>query len=136
MAGSALAQPAQWSARLEADTLASILGEAPNVRVIHVSGDAQAGVIPGRVFAPYSAFRGPASNAGQVPPLPALQAVLQRLGIDAQIPVVVVHQGSNAADFGTASRVYWTLKSLGVQHLAHVLLVKDDGTASVFQAYR
>lgn len=118
MAGSALAQPAQWSALLDADTLASILDEAPNVRVIHVSGDAQAGVIPGGVFAPYSAFRGPASNAGQLPPLPALQAVLQRLGIDAQTPVVVVHQGSNAADFGTASRVYWTLKSLGVQHLA------------------
>ena len=112
------AQPARWSPLLEAEALAAMLDGPATVRVVHVTGDAQAGVIPGAVYAPYSAFRGPANNAGQLPPLPALQAIVQQLGITAQTPVVVVHQGSSAADFGAATRVYWTLKSLGVQQLA------------------
>ncbi|HDZ07471.1 sulfurtransferase [Pseudohongiella sp.] len=117
-ASAALAQPAQWSPLLQVNTLAGILDGPVPVRVIHVTGDAGAGVIPGAVRAPYSDFRGPGSNAGQLPPMQALQALLQQLGIDAETPVVVVHQGSSASDFGAATRVYWTLKSLGVQHLA------------------
>lgn len=112
------AQPTQWSPLLQAETLAAILDGPATVRVVHVTGDVQAGVIPGAVYAPYSAFRGPGSNAGQLPPLPALQALVQQLGITAQTPVVVVHQGNSAADFGAATRVYWTLKALGVQQLA------------------
>lgn len=111
------AQPARWSPLLEAEALAAMLDGPATLRVVHVTGDVKAGVIPGAVYAPYSAFRGPASNAGQLPPLPALQALVQQLGISAQTPVVVVHQGSSAADFGAATRVYWTLKSLGVQQL-------------------
>ena len=117
-AGLAMAQPAQWSPLLEADALAAILESPATVRVVHVTGDARDGVIPGAVRASYAAFRGPASNAGQLPPLPQLQTLLQQLGITAQTPVVVVHQGSSASDFGAAARVYWSLKSLGVQHLA------------------
>jgi thiosulfate/3-mercaptopyruvate sulfurtransferase len=40
------------------------------------------------------------------------------LGIEADTPVVVVHAGANQTDMGAAARVYWTLKSLGVQDLA------------------
>jgi thiosulfate/3-mercaptopyruvate sulfurtransferase len=48
----------------------------------------------------------------------ALTELVQRLGISADTPVVIIHQGSSAVDMGAATRVYWTLKSLGVQDLA------------------
>src|SRR5690606_25743952 len=57
-------------------------------------------------------------NPGQVPAMRQLTALVQDLGISADTPVVVVHQGSSAADMGAATRVYWTLKSLGVRDLA------------------
>lgn len=119
-----LAQPAGWSALLEPGQLAQILGvqnsNSPDqsIRILRVTGDYAAGHIPGAVAAPYAQFRGPQDNAGQLPAIESLQALVQQLGIDAHTPVVVVHQGSSGADMGAATRVYWTLKSLGVQYLA------------------
>ena len=49
-----------------------------------------------------------------------LAALVQSLGINADTPVAIVHQGTNPADMGTATRVYWTLKSLGLTDLAVV----------------
>lgn len=102
-------------------------GEAPLVLDIRApdaqaggSADATfgAGHIPGAVNAPYAAFRGPASNPGALPSDEALGELLSNLGVSAERPVVVVHQGSDASDFGAAARVYWTLKSSGLTDLS------------------
>lgn len=114
----ALAAPQGWSKLLEPAQLSAILQSTPQVRVLHVTGDYAAGHIPGAVAAPYPQFRGPQENPGQLRDVSELTATVQKLGIEANTPVVVVHQGSNASDFGAAARVYWTLKSLGVQDLA------------------
>jgi thiosulfate/3-mercaptopyruvate sulfurtransferase len=53
-----------------------------------------------------------------VPSEAALTEVLQSLGVTADRPTVIVHQGANDTDFGAAARVYWTLKSSGVSNLA------------------
>lgn len=114
----ATAAPDGWSALLEPAQLNTILSQSDDVRVIQVTGDYAAGHIPGSVHAPYADFRGPQDNAGQLPPIEALTAIVQRLGISADTPVMIVHQGNSAVDMGAATRVYWTLKSLGVQDLA------------------
>jgi len=114
----ALAAPQGWSKLQEPSELADVLQSSPGVRVLHVTGDYAAGHIPGAVAAPYPQFRGPQENPGALRDLSELTALVRRLGIEASTPVVLVHQGSNASDFGAAARVYWTLKSLGVQDLA------------------
>lgn len=114
----ALAAPQGWTTLLEPAQLANILASSPNVKVIHVSGDYSAGHIPGAIDVPYAQFRGPRENPGAVPALEGLTTLVRSIGIDAQTPVAVVHSGDNAADFGAAARIYWTLKSLGVKDLA------------------
>ncbi|MDO9521271.1 MAG: rhodanese-like domain-containing protein [Pseudohongiella sp.] len=112
------AQSTAWSVLLEAAELSELLASNSSVRVIHVTGNFAEGHIPGAADAPYARFRGPQTNAGQLPSMQNLTLLLQTLGIEANTPVVIVHQGSNASDMGAATRVYWTLKSLGVQQLA------------------
>lgn len=115
---SALAAPDGWSPLLEPEELAGILEGSPDVRVVRLTGEYDAGHIPGAVSIPYPQFRGPQSNPGQLPDLSELTRLLQQAGIDAATPVVLVHQGSSAADMGAATRVHWTLRSLGVRDLA------------------
>lgn len=110
------APPTNWSPLLEARTLSGMLND--NIRIIHVTGDYAQGHIPGAVHTPYATFRGPQDNPGQLPPLTELTRVVQSAGLTAETPVVVVHQGSSAPDMGAATRVYWTLKSLGVKDVA------------------
>jgi len=114
----ALATPPGWSPLLEPAQLINILSTEPGVRVVQLTGDYAEAHIAGSVFAPYSQFRGPQENAGALPDLADLTSIVQRLGIDADTPVVLVHGGANAVDMGAATRVYWTLKSLGVETLA------------------
>lgn len=82
------------------------------------AGSYLAGHIAGAVNAPYALFRGPVQNPGQLPAEADLTRVLQSLGVAADRPTVIVHQGRDATDFGSAARVYWTLKSSGVSNLA------------------
>lgn len=114
----ALAAPQGWTVMLEPAQLANILAASGNVLVIQVTGDYKAGHIPGAIDVPYAQFRGPSANPGAVPGLEVLTALVRSIGISAETPVAVVHSGENAADFGAAARVYWTLKSLGVKDLA------------------
>lgn len=81
-------------------------------------GPHEAGHIPGAVAAPYPSWRGPADNPGKLPDVGALESLVRQAGIDGTKPVVVVHAGTDATDFGTAARVYWTLAYLGVPELA------------------
>ena len=78
----------------------------------------ESGHIPNAVHAPYNLFRGPQDNPGALVTEAHLTDLFQGLGVTALRPVVVVHQGRNETDFGAAARVYWTLKSSGVQQLA------------------
>jgi thiosulfate/3-mercaptopyruvate sulfurtransferase len=112
------AAPAGWSPMLEAMQLAQILENHPEVRVVTVTGDFASGHIPGSVNSPYPQWRGPQENPGAVAAIEHYTPLVQKLGISADTPVVLVHQGSNQADMGAATRVYWTLKSLGVNDLA------------------
>ncbi|SFP77801.1 sulfurtransferase [Tranquillimonas alkanivorans] len=91
----------------------------PLIIDIRAADDAYAqGHIEGAVNAPYGLFRGPAENPGQLVPEDELSRILSDLGVTADRPTVVVHQGSDETDFGAAARVYWTLKSSGVSELA------------------
>lgn len=76
------------------------------------------GHIEGAVSAPYGLFRGPEENPGAVPSEAALGEALRALGVEAGRPTVIVHQGTDETDFGAAARVYWTLKSSGVEEIA------------------
>ncbi len=105
-------------------TPAALLAQLPQVRVIDIrEGDASvspyaAGHIPGAVSAPYSSWRGAADNPGQLRSVADYTALVRSLGLNAQTPVVLVADGSDPSDFGAPARVYWTLKWLGLQHLA------------------
>jgi thiosulfate/3-mercaptopyruvate sulfurtransferase len=114
----AFATPQGWGPLLEPAELAAILDAEDNLRIIHVSGDFDAGHIPGAAFSAYANWRGGPANPGALLAPETYAAEAARLGINADTPVVIVHSGANPTDMGTAARVYWTLKSLGVQDLA------------------
>lgn len=114
----ATAAPANWSPLLEAAQLMNIVSTDRSVKVVQLTGDYASGHIPGSLSAPYSQFRGPQQNAGQLPSHDVLTDIVQGLGINEETPVVLVHSGTNTVDMGAATRVYWTLKSLGVKDLA------------------
>lgn len=117
LAAPAMSAPEGWAPLLEAAELAEILDRDEDVRVIHVSGDFGAGHIPGAAHAPYADWRGPPQNPGALRTLEEFGALVRSLGITEETPVAVIHAGANATDMGTAARVYWTLKSLGVSDL-------------------
>ena len=120
MPSTGVAAPEGWQPLLEPTELAAILEREPSVRVIHVSGEFSAGHIPGAVNAPYAEWRGPPQNPGALRSVEEFGALVRSLGIEADTPVVIVHAGTNPTDMGTAARVYWTLKSLGLDDLALV----------------
>jgi thiosulfate/3-mercaptopyruvate sulfurtransferase len=53
-----------------------------------------------------------------VPTTAELEKVIGELGIDEDSYVVVVPAGVNATDFGSAARVYWTLKYVGHRNVS------------------
>ena len=114
----AVATPEGWKPLLSAPELSEILAAGEDVRVIHVSGDYTAGHIPGALWAPYADWRGPETNPGQLPSFDDLEMMVLRLGVNTDTPVVLVHNGGDQTDMGTATRVYWTLKTMGVEDLA------------------
>jgi thiosulfate/3-mercaptopyruvate sulfurtransferase len=111
-----LVTPSELSARL---------GE-PQLRVIDIRDGKnddgktpyEAGHIAGSLAAPYAKWRGPKDNPGKLPSEEALTALVRSLGIDDSTPVAIVYEGSNSTDFGSAARVYWTLKAAGVHQLS------------------
>ena len=87
------------------------------MRIVHVTG-ATDKLIAGAQYSPYAKWRAGPTNPGAILPELEYEIEITRLGIDADTPVVIVHEGKDASDMGAAARVYWTLKSLGVQDLA------------------
>jgi thiosulfate/3-mercaptopyruvate sulfurtransferase len=106
------------------DLAVVVADQAPlilDIRAAGAEGEAGSyagGHVAGAVSAPYSLFRGPEENPGLLPSEEELTRVLRSLGVTADRPTVIVHQGRNETDFGAAARVYWTLKSSGVGSLA------------------
>jgi thiosulfate/3-mercaptopyruvate sulfurtransferase len=92
----------------------------PGVRIVDIRpADAYAaGHVPGAVSAPYGAWRGPASNPGELPSLARLTSLVQGLGMSPSTHVVVVSSGADSTDFGASARIYWTLKVLGLTELS------------------
>lgn len=74
--------------------------------------------VPTAVSAPYGLWHGADSNPGLVPQPAELTELVQSLGLTPQTRTVIVYAGIDATDFGAAARVYWTLKSLGVESLS------------------
>jgi thiosulfate/3-mercaptopyruvate sulfurtransferase len=76
-----------------------------------------AGHIPGAVYTDYakSGWREKDKNGveGMLPETPKVETLIGSLGIDNAAHVVLVPEGRNAADMGTATRVYWTFKVMG-----------------------
>lgn len=105
-----LLSPAELQARLA----------QPELRIVDIRSPKvfDAKHIPGALSAPYSSWRGPASNPGELPDLGRLTRLVQTLGLSPATHIVVAYNGDDAADFGAAARVYWTLKVLGFRSLS------------------
>ena len=113
----------EWRKLLTPQEL-SDLAATTDLRILDIraaSGDGPnyaAGHIPQAVSAPYGSWRGPRDNPGEPMTDAALTERLQTAGVAADQPVVVVHEGDTQSDFGAAARVYWTLKSAGIERIA------------------
>ncbi|MBK0398992.1 sulfurtransferase [Limibaculum sp. M0105] len=70
------------------------------------------------VNVPYHAWRGPEDNPGELIDDAKVTALLQEAGVEPSIPVIVTNDGRDSLDFGSVARVYWTLKSAGVEQVA------------------
>src|SRR4029079_7137114 len=98
-------------------------------------GGAQAYIeahIPGAMHSDYDKGGWRVTRNGvpfMLPTLPELEKLLGETGIDEDSHVVVVPAGVHATDFGSAARVYWTLKVAG--HPAVSIL---DGGFAAWQA--
>jgi thiosulfate/3-mercaptopyruvate sulfurtransferase len=109
----------------------------PDVVVLDVrsaldGGGAEAyarGHIPGAVHSDYDKAGWRVTRNGvpfMLPTLPELEKLIGELGIDEDSQVVVVPAGVHALDFGSAARVYWTLKATGVAKVS----ILDGGFAA------
>lgn len=74
------------------------------------------GHVPGSVNAQYASY-GWRAKVGEVPGLlptaEQIQPLIANLGVDNDDHVVLITNGTNASDFGSATRVYWTFKVYG-----------------------
>ena len=115
MAGQAAA--AEWKKLMEPADVSEAASEAV-ILDIRPSKYFERGSIKGALNAPYGTWRGPKDNPGAPLSNEALTERMQSLGLDRADKVIVVYHGANDTDFGSAARVYWTLKSAGLTNLA------------------
>jgi thiosulfate/3-mercaptopyruvate sulfurtransferase len=90
------------------------------------------GHIPGAVHSDYDKAGWRITRNGvpfMLPTLPELEKLIGETGIDEDNHVIVVPAGVHVTDFGSAARVYWTLKAAG--HPAVSIL---DGGFTAWQA--
>jgi len=116
LAGSAAADT--FGPLVDANTLSAALdSETPVLLDIRNAGY-EDGHAEGALFAPYRMFRGPDSNPGALFDIEKLEAELEELGLEQDLPIVILSEGKTDTDFGSAARVYWTLKSTGFTDLS------------------
>lgn len=115
--GTALA--GEWKPLLNPTELVALIkSDEPILVDIRGVADYREGHVEGAVSVPYHAWRGPESNPGALISDEKLTLILSELGVETGTPVVVTYRGADATDFGSAARVYWTLKSAGVEEIA------------------
>lgn len=140
VAGSAQAERLTDKPLVDAAWLADHLGNK-NLVVIDIrdatkSGDPYAaGHVPGAISAKYSAsgWRASINGApGMLPPKEQIEKIIADLGVNNESHVVVVSAGTDASEFGGATRVYWTFKVLGHDAVS----VLDGGYAAWTKAGR
>lgn len=102
---------------MPAELAASIDDVQPILIDIRNDGYAEAHV-DGAHWAPYRMFRGPEENPGALVDVTALEGNLEQLGLEYDLPIVIITEGKTDTDFGAAARVYWTLKSTGFTDLS------------------
>jgi thiosulfate/3-mercaptopyruvate sulfurtransferase len=93
----------------------------------------EAAHIPGSVHSDYdkAGWRVTRNNVPfMLPTLAELEKLVGETGIDEDSHVVVVPAGVHVTDFGSAARVYWTLKLVGVKKVS----ILDGGIAAWRQA--
>jgi thiosulfate/3-mercaptopyruvate sulfurtransferase len=67
---------------------------------------------------PFEEWRGPANNPAQLPSLDKLTQLIQKHGLTANTPTVLISTGVDSIDFGTAAWVYWVLKEHGIKEVS------------------
>lgn len=115
LAGQAIAD--EWKKLLDPSDLPAIASEAV-ILDIRAPKYFERGSIKGALNAPYGTWRGPRDNPGARLSDETLTERMQSLGLDREDKVIIVYHGANDTDFGSAARVYWTLKSAGLTELA------------------
>jgi thiosulfate/3-mercaptopyruvate sulfurtransferase len=109
----------EWKPLLDpVDLVELIESDEPILIDIRGVADYREGHVDGAVNVPYHAWRGPEDNPGALINDEKLTLILSELGVERGTPVVVTYQGVDSTDFGSAARVYWTLKSAGVEEIA------------------
>lgn len=89
------------------------------VQVLDVRNNITEEIIPGSYHSAYKEWRSTdKANPGSVPPVAVLQENVDRLGLHPNNHYVIVFEGKNASDFGSAARVYWNLKYIGFDKLS------------------
>ena len=68
--------------------------------------------------APFEEWRGPTTNPAQLPSLDKLTQLMQKHGLTATTPTVLISTGVDSIDFGTAAWVYWVLKEHGIKEVS------------------
>ena len=110
---------ADWQPLLSPPALATLLEDEEAVILdIRSPGAYATGHLEGAVNVPYNAWRGPEDNPGALISEEKLSFLLSEAGIEPEVPVIVTYAGKGTLDFGSAARVYWTLKSAGVERIA------------------
>ncbi len=72
------------------------------------------GHVPGAVFSAFGKWRTRKGDVpGMLPPVDQLEKLIGGLGIGNDDHVILVPAGWSAGDVGIATRIYWTLKTLG-----------------------
>ena len=85
--------------------------------------------IPGAIHSDYDKGGWRATRNGipfMLPTVAQLEKLIGELGIDEDNDVVVVPAGVSYSDFGSAARVYWTLRVAGLKRIS----ILDGGTAA------
>lgn len=108
-----------WQPLLGPEAAARVIEvEEPIILDIRTPGAYAQGHVAGAVNVPYAAWRGPESSPGALISEEKLSLILSEAGVEPDVPVIVTYQGKGTLDFGSAARVYWTLKSAGVSQIA------------------
>ncbi|WP_321341656.1 rhodanese-like domain-containing protein [Breoghania sp.] len=126
-ATASLAAPA-LTPLVSTDWLQAHLGEEDlvilDVNFRSAAGDTKKGAakpvyVPGAVTTPYPGpWRSKQDGVpGQMSSVEGLETYLSSIGINGDVAVVVVSSGENGTDFSAGTRVYWTLKELGLTNV-------------------